>query len=265
MIYRTYEYFQRYDEPELLSDLYYEYNKVIIKDNQEGGKIRVETINDIKYEINIKYGEILNDDVDGIRGETQTKKLIIVNFNNKNSLIMLIDEKNKEGDIRMIIKDKYKENIKKMIKIAIKYGKKLGLKKIKLLDHSNVGIGKNRFVLSRIRIMTEGETYYNKYKFYEKNDIKNRIYEHNKILNKKVKVGDMEIKKLVRKMRKNINDTEEENKFYDEIEKNKDKLLSKFIKENIIKYNNIFSNIYLDLYEEAGYKLYKTNTFIKIL
>jgi hypothetical protein len=152
-----------------------------------------------------------------------------------------------------------------VIKIAIKYGKKLGLKKIKLLDHSNVGIGKNRFVLSRIRIMTEGETYYNKYKFYEKNDIQNRIYEHNKILNKKVKVGDIEMKKLVKRMRKNINDTEEENKFYDEIEKNKDKLLSKFIKENIIKYNNIFSNIYLDLYEEAGYKLYKTNTFIKIL
>jgi hypothetical protein len=264
------------DYIETFNDIQYEYRII----RQEGGKRRKIKIEENEYIIDIEYGEIERNDMDGIRSNEQKKKIIIINLNEEyreqRCGVMLIDNKNMIGEIRVLTNNEYcvycdkkREEYKVgdiIMKSMIKYGRKIGLKKIRLLDVSTTRIKKNRYLLNKLRIMTRGETYYNKYGFYEVDDVKmdNKIYKYNKERNKKVKVGEINFVRIIKERcnMEEINKNKIE-KFIQETIRDREIKLSEFIIRTIEEYDDIYSKIYMDIYEKAGYKNYTTSTYIK--
>ncbi len=264
------------DYIETFNDIQYEYRII----RQKGGKRRKIKIEENEYIIDIEYGEIERNDMDGIRSNEHKKKIIIINLNEEyreqRCGVMLIDNKNMIGEIRVLTNNEYcvycdkkREEYKVgdiIMKTMIKYGRKIGLKKIRLLDVSTTRIGKNRYLLNKLRIMTRGETYYNKYGFYEVDDVKmdNKIYKYNNERNKKVKVGEINFVRII-KERCNMEEINKKKieKFIQETIRDREIKLSEFIIRTIEEYDDIYSKINMDIYEKAGYKNYTTSTYIK--
>lgn len=250
---------------------------------QKGGEIKEFDIDNKKVKVDIHIGKLQKYDDDGIGGNEYDEKLIILGMHKEDReyrcAVLLFNSKTKTANIRSLSKRDYCVKCKDkdykvgdiLVKILLNFCKDRGIENIQLLDNSYTMINDNSFSLLILRILTHGKTYYNKYKFYQIDDHRRKdvIYKHNKALFKKLLIKDVFLSKLVRdyydpnimKIDKKLE--ERVNSFIDNIFKNNNLLLGEFILKYINSYSDIFENIYMDLYNLAGYKQYKSNIFLK--
>lgn len=158
--------------------------------------------------------------------------------------------------------------LKITLKMLKKYAKRLNINKISLKDNSVKKCGNNAIQLCKMMILLTGHTWYGKYGFRPRHNIKNEIdkYKNDKYMNNvkiisKITIKDIDILKYIKMTKKDslIMQTE------DALKNNPDMLLKDFLSRLLEKYDKTckyFNIFYEKLYNDIGLTDFQGGSFI---
>ena len=247
-----------------------------LKNNYEKktGSYKIE-INDNKYNYKIERYSPENDNefrfIDLITIKDKYKNTITcgsIQINKKENSANIISLGNSNKCLKSEnnnVEFKYGDII---FQILIDICKKENVTKIELTDNSNKKCGSYSLILNYLKTLTHGVTHYYKYGFKFKLNKDNHLLKLNyQNFKNDPKIHKNDLLKLIENSDKDI--YQEVSKVLDKIN-NKEISIKKFVKlftqqlDNE-KYCKFISNIYIELYDLAGYKPYFTKDYEKIL
>jgi len=248
--------------------------------NQIGGSIKSITIDSIEYFYNLSMSFDLNDESEN------TINVRIYQFEDKNPCVaFFIDKQNKSVIIEdlMHYDDCYRHNVKLrnrslkgtgtiMMKIVIELCKTFGIKKIELSDRSYYRCtdGTSTINLSEGHTLSNGVPWYSTFGFLPLFDIDKDRYEYNKRVIERAKVKDMDWEKLIKKLIKLPHFKKKYNKLFESqiiplIETNMNEKFSVFAKYLMYNYCELFSDMYLEMFNMLGLQQYSKKLMVLYL
>jgi len=158
--------------------------------------------------------------------------------------------------------------LKITLKMLKKYAKRLNINKISLKDNSVKKCGDNTIQLCKMMILLTGHTWYGKYGFRPRHNIKNEIdkYKNDKYMNNvkiisKITIKDINILKYIKMTKKDSLKMQTE----DALKNNPDMLLKDFLSRLLEKYDKTckyFNIFYEKLYNDIGLTDFQGGSFI---